>query len=93
MLATVTATKPKKPPETGEHSKSLFAETGRAAAREAQKKLLLRVLKEHDWNMTAASEALGMNANTAVIRALKELAPEEYEEAKASGKISPANRR
>jgi len=70
-----------------------FAEVGREAAREAQRKVLLEAWEAHAWNMTATAEALSMGDGTAVIRALKALAPEEYEAAKKDGRISPANRR
>jgi len=37
-----------------------FAEVGREAAREAQRKVLLEALEAHAWNMTVTAEALGM---------------------------------
>jgi transcriptional regulator with GAF, ATPase, and Fis domain len=70
-----------------------FAEVGREAAREAQRKVLLESWKANGWNMTATAEALGMGSGPAVIRALKTLAPDEYEAAKTDGRVSPANRR
>ncbi len=70
-----------------------FAEVGREAAREAQRKVLLEALDAHAWNMTVTAEALGMGTGANVTRAVKQLAPEEYEAAKADGRISPANRR
>ena len=95
---TKTTTKPsarpstrRKPPAKA-HAKT-FAEIGREAAREAQRKVLLEALEAHAWNMTATGETLGMGTGANVIRALKQLAPEEYEAAKVDGRISPANRR
>ena len=64
-----------------------FAEIGREAAREAQRKALLRALKAHDWNLAHTAEALSMGAASAVIRALKALAPEEYDAAREDGRI------
>ncbi len=76
----------KTPPKT-------FAEVGRDAARDAQRRVLLEALEAHAWNMTASAEALGMGAGANVIRALKALAPEEYEAARLDGRVSQANRR
>lgn len=89
----------KKPQEKASEGrkKSLFTRVGDEAKATAQKALLLKTLKANDWNMTKTGEALemgtGAGAGTAVIRALKELAPEEYERAKADDRVSPANRR
>lgn len=74
-------------------ARSLFAQTGEDARREAQRKLLLKTLGEHDWNLTATAEALGMAFAQSVVRALNELAPEEYKAARRDGRISPGNRR
>lgn len=93
-----TAKKPtRKNPADDERKRSAFAEIGRAAAKEAQRKALLGALKSNGWNLTAAGETLEMGAGaaagTAVIRALKELAPDEYENARNDGRISQGNRR
>lgn len=64
-----------------------FAEIGREAAREAQRKALLRALKAHDWNLAHTADALSMGDASAVIRALKSLAPEEYDAAREDGRI------
>lgn len=104
LLAPMASTKtkkpaksPKKPAKPEERKKSLFTRVGEEAKAKAQRELLLKTLKAHDWNLTRTGEALemgtGAGAGTAVIRALKELAPEEYKRAKADGSISPANRR
>lgn len=72
-----------------------FAEVGRAAAKAAQRETLLEALKANGWNLTATAEALGMGSlPSSVIRSIKTLGlEEEYEKARASGKISPGNRR
>jgi len=103
MLATVTATKPKhtKPKtkpreEPAGRKRSIFTRVGDEAKADAQRKLLLATLKAHDWNLRATGEALemgtGAGATVAVGRALQELAPEEYEEAKADGRIASGRR-
>lgn len=69
-----------------------FAEIGREAAREAQRKALLRTLKAHDWNLAHTAAALGMGTASAVIRALKALAPEEYESARTDGRVRAGRR-
>lgn len=71
-------------PKTSSHT---FAEIGRDAARAAQRKALLKALRANHWNLTATSDALVMGGRAAVIRALKALAPEEYESAKARGDV------
>ena len=94
MLATSMATKKptaKKKPEG--RKKSLLTQEGDRAAFEAKRKMLLRVLKENDWNLTATAEALEMGTNVSVIQALQELAPEEYAAAKTDGRVSPGKRR
>jgi transcriptional regulator with GAF, ATPase, and Fis domain len=91
---TKTTTKPSARPSTRRKPPAkTFAEVGREAAREAQRKVLLEALAAHAWNMTVTAESLGMGTGANVTRALKQLAPEEYEAAKADGRISPANRR
>lgn len=82
-----TATKaPKREP-------SLYAQEGDAARRKAQRKLLLRTLNQHDWNLRACAMALGLSGTPGVVRALKEVAPDEYATAKAEGRIKPGVRR
>ena len=78
-------TKPSTP--TPEDAPQSFAEIGREAAREAQRKALLRALKAHDWNLAHTADALLMGDASAVIRALKALAPEEYDAAREDGRI------
>lgn len=69
-----------------------LAEIGREASQNAQRIALLAELEAQGWNLTATAEAFGI-AGPNVIRALKSLAPEEYEKARRDGRISPANRR
>lgn len=73
--------------------KSVLTQVGDEAKAKAQRDLLLKTLKANDWNLTATAEALEMGAIAAVIRALNDLAPDEYEKARKDGLISHANRR
>jgi len=87
---TTTSTRPRKPaapPTSSADAGPSFAEIGREAAREAQRKALLRALKAHEWNLARTAEALAMGSGSAVIRALKLLAPEEYDAAREDGRI------
>lgn len=86
MLSSVTK-------ETEGRRQSLLTRIGNDAKREAMRAALLKALNENAWNLTATAEALEMGTNVSIIQALQDLAPEEYAEAKSSGKISPANRR
>jgi len=71
-----------------------LAEIGRQASRDAQQKALLTMLRGCDWNLTVAGERLKLGSPANVLRAIHRLELlAEYEEAKSSGKISPANRR
>lgn len=79
--------------ETEGRRKSLLTRIGDQAKREAMRKALLKALRENDWNLTVTAEALEMSTNVSVIQALQDLAPDEYAQAKASGKISPGKRR
>ena len=72
---------------------SLYARTGDDARREAQRKLLLRTLKTHGWNLRVSAAALGLSGTPGVVRALKDVAPDEYTAAKADGRIKPGVRR
>lgn len=89
MLGTVAApktSKPKRPraEHADERSKSLLTEIGEHAMRAA----LLKSLKDNDWNLTRTAESLRMSAASSVIRALKSLAPDEYERARERGDIA-----
>lgn len=82
-----------KPVEPEGRKVSLFTRVGNEAKATAQRRLLLDTLKQNGWNLTATAEALEMAALANVIRALQELAPDEYEAARRDGRISPGNRR
>lgn len=90
MMTAMATTKKKstRAPAKAARERSAFAQAGEEARREAQRKLLLRTLRETGWNITRTAEALGMGAAPAVTRALKDLAPEEYAAAKADGRIT-----
>lgn len=79
--------------ETGGRRKSALTRIGDEAKRDAMRKALLKSLRENDWNLTVTAEAMEMASNVSVIQALQDLAPEEYEAAKADGRISPGKRR
>ena len=74
-------------------AKSELTKVGDDAKAKAQKALLLKTLKANRYNLSAVAEALNMGPATAVSRALRTLAPVEYEAAKAAGLISQGNRR
>lgn len=65
---------------------SLFTRVGEEAKAKAQRELLLKTLTERRWNLTATAKALELFP-AALIRALRELAPEEYQTARASGVV------
>ena len=67
--------------------RSLYATTGDDARREAQRKLLLSTLRKTRWSLRAAADALGLSGSAGVVRALKDVAPEEYAAARADGRI------
>lgn len=100
MYATMASPRTKKPaskprPKTeGRRKDSLFATTGEAGRREAQRKLLLRALKEQHWNLRATADALGMSGTPHVLRAIQDVGlADEYEAAKERGDVSPGSRR
>lgn len=88
MATTRTTKKAPRAVKAATRERSAFAQAGEDARREAQRKLLLKTLREQGWNLTRTAEALGMGAMQAVTRALKDLAPEEYAAAKADGRIT-----
>lgn len=78
----------KKPVKKAVPEKPTLAEIGREASHEAQRKALLAELKANDWNLTATSQELGLSNGSNVIRSIRTLGLEdEYEAAKAAGKI------
>ena len=85
--ATKPATKGATKGATKTPEKLSFAEIGRRAAKDAQRKALLDALAANGWNLTATAKDLEMGAGAHVIRALKELAPDEHEAAKARGDV------
>lgn len=87
MLARVTTPKSKTPRVKAPATRSLYATTGDAARRAAQRKLLLRTLRETRWSLREAADALGLSGSAGVVRALKDVAPEEYAAARADGRI------
>lgn len=85
-MITIVAT-PKKTPAPKKADRSKYAAAGEDARRAAQRKLLLATLKAHGWNLAHAAEDLGLSGSAGVIRALKDVAPEEYEAARGDGRI------
>lgn len=70
-----------------------FADVGREASRAAQRAALLAALAARSWNLSAVARELKITDTSAVIRALKSLAPDEYEAAKKDGRIAPGRRK
>ncbi len=97
LTAAMTAPRTRKPAATKpapstEPARSL-AEVGRLAAEAAQRKTLLASLRRHDWNMSATARELSMTNTANVLRAIKRLElSDDYERAKAAGKIAPGGR-
>jgi hypothetical protein len=58
------------------------------ASRLAGRTLLLATCEALKWNLTRVAETLAMATPSDVIRALKELAPEEYDAARERGDVS-----
>lgn len=98
MIAPVTAkTKPRPPTSTArpkrKRAPSAYAKAGDDARRAAQRELLLSTLKAHDWNLRASAVDLGLTGTPGVVRALLDVAADEYAAAKADGRIRPGVRR
>lgn len=66
---------------------SKYAQAGDDARRAAQRKLLLTTLKGCDWNLARAADELGLSGSPGVIRALKDVAPDEYDAARSDGRV------
>lgn len=65
-----------------------LAKIGREAAHKAQREALLAALEAHDWHLSAVAKATGLHNASNVIRSIRTLGlTEEYEAAKADGKI------
>lgn len=90
MLAeTMAAPRTPPRPETPEgRRKSKLTQAGEEASRLARRTLLLTTCETVKWNLTRAAEALVLATPSDVIRALKDLAPEEYEAARERGDIA-----
>lgn len=89
MLATMTTKKPgKKPAAKGPRKTSKLTRAGDDAARLAKRTILLTTCEALRWNLSRVAEALELTTAADVIRALKELAPEEYEAAQVRGDIT-----
>lgn len=72
--------------------KSKLTLAGEEGALRAKRDLLLITLDANGWNLSATARDLDMSTAGAVIRALNELAPDEYERAKRDGRVSPGKR-
>lgn len=72
--------------------KSKLTLAAEEAARAAKRELLLRELEAHDWNFAATARALDVAGTPAIIRALNEVAPDAYEQAKRDGKVKSGPR-
>lgn len=90
MLSTVTtakkAAKKKATPEGRKKSKLTAARE--EASRLAGRTMLLATCDALKWNLTRVAEALELATPSDVIRALKELAPEEYAAAQERGDVA-----
>ena len=71
-----------------ERKKSKLTAAREEASRLAGRTVLLATCEALKWNLTRVAETLEMATGADVIRALKELAPEEYEAAQQRGDIA-----
>lgn len=67
---------------------SKLTRAGDDASRLTRRTLLLTTCETLAWNLTRVAEALELATASDVIRALKELAPEEYEAARTRGDVA-----
>ena len=72
--------------------KSKLTQAREDASRLAGRSVLLASCEALKWNLTRVAEVLEMATQADVIRALKELAPEEYEAARQRGDVAPGRR-
>lgn len=71
------------PTRTGGRPKSLLSQHGDRAKLEAERDLLLKILREKGWNLSATARELEMGDASAVLRALDRYGVrEEYEKHK-----------
>lgn len=85
MLGAVAASKKSKKPAGRKLSR--LSTVGDEASKSARRALLLTTCEIVSWDLSAAARALELATSADVIRALRELAPDEYEAARESGKI------
>lgn len=79
-----TKARPLRNPEPDESRKNALVE----AAADAQRAVLLKALKSHEWNLTLTADALRLHGPSAVIRYIRALdLGAEYEAARASGAV------
>jgi transcriptional regulator with GAF, ATPase, and Fis domain len=84
------AGQPADPATEGRRKKSKLTQVGDEAKRDAMRKALLVELKRQNWNLTHTATALELMTPSAVIRAIHELGlDDEYEGARAEGKVAP----
>lgn len=92
MMTEMATTKKKStraPAKAPERRKSKLTQIGE----EAQRAALLKELKRHDWVLKDVAEAMDLNGTPNLLRAIKQLGlTEEYEAAKADGKITAGRR-
>lgn len=81
-----------KPTRADGRPKSKLTLAGEEGAIRAKRELLLKTLDATGWNFSATAGALEMSGTPAVIRALTEVAPDEYERAKKDGRVSQGKR-
>lgn len=86
MATTKTTKKPA--PRTTARKQSKLTMAGDEASRLARRTMLLATCDALKWNLTRVAETLDLATGADVIRALKELAPDEYEAARTRGDIA-----
>jgi len=79
-------------PRPAARKQSKLTLAGDEASKLARRTLLITTLGACGWNLARTAAALDLASGADVIRALKELAPEEYDAARADGRISPGRR-
>ena len=72
--------------------KSALTMAAEEGARAAKRDLLLRTLDANGWNFAATARALDVAGTPAIIRALNDVAPDEYNRAKRDGRVAPGKR-
>ena len=77
-------------PKTRTRSELTLA--GERAAAAAKRDVLLTACRCCDWNLSRVAEKLALTSASDVLRALKELAPEDLAAARKRGDVSTQNR-